>query len=211
MTAIESPYITQADVHMRLDRTYCMYNGSAVYVTVNQQFKCGEIHIRNVRDYATNSSLSPVLVSIDDPKFCMVLPELGYVNYDRGCVFIMRSPERRQKQGLCSESLSFVMKGLTDKHTLSRNSLLFSPHFSDMIEGKYPSFKEALASIRKEVVGRAFDRNLAIIKIDRNILGLFYRNTCVGTLSPKGVLTVVEPKMMKIVSGYVLKHGIELQ
>lgn len=213
MKAIESPYITQADVHMRLDKTYCMYNGEPVYVTVNQQFKCGEIHIRKLRDLVVVSAkvAETKLITIDDPKFSMVLPELGYINHGNGCAYLLRNPERRQKQGMYSESVHFHLKGLNQSHRWSESSLVFSSGFADSLEGKYPTYKEALAAVRSTNIGCAFDRNFALIKIDRNLIGLFYRNTCVGTLTNKNTLSVIESRMVKIINKYASKHGIELQ
>ena len=86
---------------------------------------------------------------------------LGYINFDQP-QFLSRMPRRDDWR-----------QGLRMRTTRGGRNFLWKPlpeQFQDMVDGKYPSFKEALQSVRdRQYRGRAFDRFFCLYKFGGNV------------------------------------------
>lgn len=201
-----NPYIAQNDVFMRLDSTYCMYDGVPCYVRVNKNFKCGELNIYSI---PYRSGAEEKLISIEDDRFSFVPPELGYVNDSMGCFFLARLPERVQKQGLHESSIRVTGPGLCENIRPNTQSLINSVGFVDSCRDYYPSFNEALGGVVSNGrYGWAFSKQMAVARVDKNLIGVFKSTNLIAIVDKKGGLTLLDNAKNKIVQRMLERHGV---
>jgi hypothetical protein len=201
-----NPYIAQADVAMRLDGTYCMFDGYPCFVRVNKNFKCGEITVATLPYKRPDQEM---LISIEDDRFSLVPPELGYVNTTSGCFFLSRLPDRIQKQGLSDSSVRVEGPGQNEQLRPGVSSLLNSESFVNACTNKYPSYKEALAGVTgSSAFGVAFSKTLAVARVDKNLIGLYKGMSLIGIFDKKHTLTLLDNGNHKIIRRMLTRYGV---
>ena len=99
---------------------------------------------------------------------------LGYVNTDRGAVFVSRRPCRKVRQGICGDNLY--------AQDFDRvRDILVTRNFGLMLTGEYPSIEECIAKIDEGHVNRlAFGRMFALARAPRRGYNLMYCGNAVG-------------------------------
>lgn len=125
---------------------------------------------------------------LSSKKFDLSPFPMGYWNTAKGeAVFVSRVPIRQNRQGLTQESCSFKdCRGKNaEGHTFA--SMIRCQGFLDMVNGKYPDFKEAGNRLdAKEGSSVAVSRNFAfIVDHDLEALLLMHRGVKCG-LALKG-------------------------
>ncbi len=204
------PYINQNDVHMRLNNTFCMYEGKLVFVTVNTTFDVGTI---TIYPPDTLSAAKARMISITDPKFSFVLPELGYLNTDECAVYLSKNPDRIQKQGLDSQVLRFTPHNKRQHLDSSVSSIVSSSYFQNMLDNKYPSLQEALHLVlEKKKESAAISKHVAIGSVARNMLCLFYDTRPIGMYNRKrGVFSITDERMPSLVLSRLNRLGVSYE
>lgn len=201
-----NPYIAQNDVHMRLDSTYCMYDGIPCYVRVNKNFKCGEL---NIYPLPYRHGTEDKLISIEDDKFSFVPPELGYVNDLSACFFLARLPERVQKQGLHENAVRVTGPGLCESIRPNTQTLINSTGFVDACRDAYPTFNEALTGVSLNGrYGCAFNKHMAVARVDKNLIGIFKGTNLIAIVDKKNKVTLLDNAKNKIIQRMLERHGV---
>lgn len=205
-----SPYIKQDDVHMRLHNTYCMYDGKPVFVQVNMGYTIGEVV---VYPPGTLDAAKAKVVNITDDKFKFVFPELGYFNYKNCAVYIVRRPDRNQRQGLDPGTCTVVVHTQNDSGLPpSVSTLICSENFIPNLEGIYPSLSEALDLLKEDAQSVAISKRVAIGYIGRNLLALFYDSRLIGTYNRKReVFSITEDRLPSLVLSRLTNLGISYE
>lgn len=205
-----SPYIRQDDVYMRLHHTYCMYDGKPVFVNVNVGYTIGEVIIYPPGDL---SATKAKVVNITDDKFKFVFPELGYFNYKNRAVYLVRRPDRNQRQGLDLATCTVIVHNQNDSGLPpSVSAILSSENFIPNLEGIYPSLQEALKLLKEDAQSVAISKRVAIGYIGRNLLGLFYDSRLIGTYNRKReVFSITEDRLPSLVLSRLTNLGISYE
>ena len=170
-----SMYERRDEVVTRLKGSVIMYGRRPVRVVDVGQEK--ELYVTLLR------SGKRKVIQIDDEKLSLELPKLGYVNTSRGAVYLKRRPVRLYKQGLVSGNVVTVGDVRVDELLSSRN-------LADMLQRKYPTMQQAIASssnnpFRSKPI--AFSPDLAVQGST-----LFYRGNQVGSLTTDGEFRLSE-------------------
>jgi len=164
-------YNDHQDTIMRLDGTICMYDKEPYYITVAgtkntvhlHDLSAGNKHIKTVKYTEDTFSYKPF--------------PLGYLNIEDKAYFMARSPDRRQKQGLCHNLIRFA-------NTPPRGTWFATSEMKKCIKGEYPSIdevKEAIFTGRSNKL--AFHRFCALERINSTNLGLLFRNRLIGKIT----------------------------
>jgi hypothetical protein len=125
---------------------------------------------------------------LSSKKFDLAPFPMGYWNTAKGeAVFVSRSPVRQNRQGLTQESCNFKDCRGKAAQDYSFAGMIKCQGFVDMINGKYPTFKEAGDKLdAKEGSSVAVSRNFAfIVDHDLEALLLMHRGIKCG-LALKG-------------------------
>ena len=200
-----NPYVAQNDVHMRLDSTYCMYDGRIHYVRVLKNFKCGEMFVYSIPTGLNEEKL----INIEDEKFSLQPPTLGYVNYGAYSFFLSRRPDRIQKQGIYETAVHVTGPGMNASYNPGSNRLLNSSGFSDACLDVYPNYRDATDTVFiGGHIGCAFSKNLCVAKVDKNLVGLFKAQSLVGIYNNQRKLTLLDSPYTKLVKKTLDKHGV---
>lgn len=164
-------FASVGDTNMYLNNSIIMYDGVPHYVSNTGAEKNNEV---------TGFCMSPMLMkhdqgkklSVTDNKFVHNGILLGYVNYKGQATYVKRKPSRRQKSGVCKNSLckSKYNINLTDKS------------FANMLMNKYPSFDTCIYKLEdRRTISAAFHRDLAIgYGSERDILHLYHKGKDIG-------------------------------
>lgn len=157
------------DVNRYLNNTVCMYGGRPVLV---RSFSS----LTKVRISYVGVELSWTEIHIKDEKFQTFPFELGFLNMkDNGVGFLSRSGVRNSNYGLSLSNIivdSFDCPFGVDTNT-SRVWIL------NCLMNNYPSFDEALSSIKANGLGVAFHKYYAfkcLEKDDTELLGIHHMN-----------------------------------
>lgn len=97
-----------------------------------------------------------IKILADDPKLNYRRFQLGYVNYNRNALYLSRMPARQQKQGLCNTNVNVSGDG-----RWNFNIIMGSDAINDVFQNRYPTFNEAVDSI-KPGESMAFSRRFAV-------------------------------------------------
>lgn len=150
-------FIRQEDTQLRLDNTIVMWQGEPHWCRVSLDFPVNHVHITALEDVQTGRGKRK-LVDLTSDDFSANIPELGYVNREYYCDFVSRSPERRQKQGLCVNTVKSASGN-------DPSVYMFTVEFRNMLKNVYPTFDEALTKVEQLGVARvAFHKQLALLK-----------------------------------------------
>lgn len=109
---------------------------------------------------------------------------LGMINVEGSVVYASRLPVRRYKVGLAYENL--IVKSLDveypegKEHTVERVRGLQSTEIAEAMLNKYPTLKEALATVAKFGGAVAFDKQFAVDARRR----VYYKTKRVGNVPP---------------------------
>lgn len=212
---------------LRLHNTVCVYDGEPVYVSTrppsygDTPLQPNEVYIKylipsaKVEKPAGATSLGAVIAkakgswfkvdyTLDAFKYFGI--ELGYMNHSGFPYYLSRDPAREQQAGLSPSNVSFPV-GL-DKFYLTSTA-----EFGRCVRGDHPSFEEAVKAVEEldDGDGVAFDRNLALIKLDSKRLMLEHKGKSVGIKGAKsnGVFTMFGSKSLRSFSDLLNKHGVQ--
>jgi hypothetical protein len=202
-------YDSAEAVHARLHNTVCLYQGKAVYCSTTRQ----DGRERNPPDlglfvgaYGTPYRDYQEIHSSDEDLQVTNL-NLGYCNRGSKAYYIVRAPVRRYKQGIDSGSCYAVPPGENPKQI--GKEYVSSQEFYNMLEGKYPTYEEALKSLSRDVLIRAFSRKLAVAQDELGLYKLHYYSQPVAFLGRKDKFIV--PKRFEHYAPIINRYGIELE
>ena len=148
------------DADRFLSGSICLYGGAPIYidrVDHNMRVRARTLPLGQT-DYTGTEGLTEF--QIDDLAFNYTTFTLGYANFEREANFVMRTPYRGNTQGLCAQN----MKTEGSQHRIDASVLYYTEGFRNMLQGVYPSFTEAVATLQTDarISGRAFSRNFAV-------------------------------------------------
>lgn len=138
------------DVYSKLHDTVIIFKGEAYRVAVNP----GDVwnHHVALRKLGTRDPM--VIVDYRDKDFNYSRYELGYINSGGGATYVKRIPLRQYRSGLCIRTLT---PGLSTE-------TFFGKPMREMLLGRYPSYENALAAVKKGKTSMAFDRMYAVAR-----------------------------------------------
>ena len=164
--------ITTEDITQLFSGCTIMYKKEPVYV--REVESRNKIHIQYLKD----SKKITVPFSFDD--FKPVSSRLGFINISNGVIYLTRRPIRRFQVGLCNTNVSMHWPlsniGVHNHVLVDKLHRLNTVEVFNCIEGKYPTFKQCCARVKKAPAIMAFDKQFAI---DSNG-DVFYRSKRVG-------------------------------
>lgn len=189
-------YETAEEIRFRLEHTVVSYDGRPVYISrctlpENPEEK-GEIarvffyempylgkQVKETRKYLSSK------------KFDLTPFKMGYFNHKGRACFVSRAPLRQNRQGLCQNTAQFTdPRGRRDEE-MGFNTMISSQGFVDMIDGKYPDFKDAGDMLgNKDGNSVALSREFAcVIENDLDALLLVHKgNKCgIALKGEKGI------------------------
>lgn len=179
-------YKTREDAEFRLHGTIVGYNGSPVLVNrvrTRTHKKTGEeIIVLAVAGHPFGGTSREI--RLDDPGFDKFRPvKLGFLNFFErnitSCSWAERAPVRRSKQGLAGES--FRCSTLLESMRLELGTVQSSEGFLEMIEGRYPSYDEAIDRLVPNSA-IAVSRQFAVSMGSNGMISLHYGRENVGVV-----------------------------
>lgn len=164
--------VTYKDLRQAYLHTVCMWDGDPVLVqgiSTDRDFQ-----IKNLK---TNRS---TIERFDHNKLKSPLGRLGMVNRNGLAYYIVRSTARVYQMGINSANIvatyfRHVPYARVGLDTIQMREVAIS-EVADTLMGNYPTFQEALETVKTFGGVVAFDRQFAIDEIRR----VFYKSTCVG-------------------------------
>lgn len=198
-------YDTERDLVDRLHNTICRYKGKACLVSVMSR-------VELVLTDPTNGKRIEV-IKPSDPDFDISSPEIGYVNYRNSkgeniVYFLERNPNRKYRQGLYAEACTvWSISGQLCQIGGSETVRLFkSQGLVDCIEGKYPTFREALMSIRMGSLDPiAISRDIALDPMRCGVTIIYCHGNDIGYI-PLGSTTI---EMREDDTAWVMRRMLE--
>lgn len=184
------------DTQMYLHGTVCMYKNVPVYVEVRGRNRAAVLRLDRTGDWEE--------IATTVPEFHWHDMTLGYYNHGDYCAFLKRTPDRRQKVGLTTNNIVSSNPNVVVE--------LISSAMHKCLTNEYPSYEETLAWIKKKKargVGRAFHKLFALTRIDRGLIGLYFRERLVAVRAGK-TFTMVEGEDMSLIYRLLARYGIEL-
>lgn len=185
-------YETTEEIRFRLEGTVVSYDNRPVYISRVQvpdiedekeiarvfffELPYGGIVKRGVpAPKETRKYLS-------SKKFDLTPLKLGYFNYLDQAVFASRAPVRQNKQGLCRNTCTFTDPRGRRDDGMNFETAIGAEGFVNMIDGKYPSFKEAGDMIGDKAMSSvAVSRSFAfVIENDLDALILVHKGLKCG-------------------------------
>lgn len=170
-------YENAEEVRFRLENTVVMYDRQPVYISrveVPDAEDKGEIARVYFYDLPLKGAgLKETRKFLSSKKFDLAPFPMGYVNHNGQASFVTRNPVRQNKQGLVAATTIITnIKGQKSEE-IGFNDLLRSQGFVDMVNGNYPSFKEAGESLgNKDHSSVAVSRMFAFV-IDHELEALY--------------------------------------
>lgn len=169
-------YATRDDMRMRLNGSIVRYDGE-YYIVNMDSFEAKEwYHVHLVCFNKEGSDSKPKYFHADhrDKKFDPLSPKIGYLNYSNDAYYPMRTPERRQIQGLNSSSLTW-------EGGRPNGNYFSSEHMYNMLHNRYPKMQEALDDIiNRDKIKVAIHPDYAIGWMDPMKIGLFRKGRIIG-------------------------------
>jgi hypothetical protein len=172
-------YCDLGSKQMRLHNTICLWDSKPVYVSTYCGYDRGSpLKEEEVIICDITAKKDPYLadgwqrVKYTDSKFNVAAFELGYANYKQDVVYLTRIPAREQQAGLTYDNF---------KTSTGSTNVLYTESLSNCVEGKYPSFNDALSNVRDEYHGGcAFHRSFAVKNAGRNRITLHFKEREIG-------------------------------
>jgi hypothetical protein len=174
----------------RLEGTVVTFDGLAAYVSevsvVDGEHTCRLVFLPDTFKDSTYSKNKRVRKHLSDPLFKKFKPfDLGFINLfdeeiigpNTNCMFTFRRPIRSgARQGLAREAIdgSYLQnsKGAGRLENWNLTTLMSCQSFADMINGKYPSYSEALENLIPNS-SIAFNRNYAVLQASDGLVWLY--------------------------------------
>lgn len=121
-------------------------------------------------------------IPLDDPSVNVFDIPLGYMNTSlKEAIYVTRHPVRGQRQGLQNNGVSFSPSKTNPFVHYNVNSAVREPGFTEMVQGRYPTFDEARERVMKGEHSVAFSRRLALQQNARGFpMYLMYRGEQIG-------------------------------
>ena len=183
-------YHSRPDLKMYLNETIVMYKGEPHMVNVKLRDERGKSMTDNKRIQLRHLSADrPAFETTTDDKDLVTKNfSLGFCNYNGRAYLISRRAGRRQRDGLCSNAITYEHVGKKDPRGLDFYSMLHSASFAACLRDEYPSYENALDKIfdeTKRVQSIAFSKDFALVKLDRFNVGIYYRSTQIAYANRK--------------------------
>lgn len=204
-------YDTVEQAGMRLTGSVITYKDRAVLVREVRENTPGVIILSldtyPIQTAAGNKSKKSerLLVDQTDPELNYRLFRLGYVNDDatRTAAYISRAGRRQQVQGIVANTLVGV--------PLRDNSFIYRAGFEDMLFGRYPTPKEAVARLTDDnepwsKVGITRDFAIGVDADFKKLHKLFYRDIAVGVTMGETAFSLAED--YKFLAEVTKEHNI---
>jgi hypothetical protein len=166
--------IEVGDIVQMYKHSIITYKNKPVYVV--DVARDGEVEIFDI------STQRGSFVPFSLKEFKPLNRRLGFVNSRGSAVYVARLPVRKYKVGISQENVkvstlnAYYPQGKPE--TRDHVKQLRSPEVYDALMDKYPSFKEALAYVRKREGAMAFDKQFAVDTEG----SVFYKTSIVGTI-----------------------------
>jgi hypothetical protein len=191
-------YETQEEVKFRLENTVVMYDGEPVYITsvanveAEDKAEIARVFFQTLPYNPRNKSVRKYLSS---KKFDLAPFKMGYMNHGGEAIFVSRIPIRQNRQGLSQGATLFKDIRGRNAENINFSHMIQSPGFVEMVQGKYPSFKDAGALLAdKESSSVAISRSFAFaIDNDLDALLLLHRGQKCG-IAMRGDDSIKLPK-----------------
>lgn len=186
-------YENAEETRFRLENTVVLYDKKPVYISrvgpiedVGEKKEIARVYFLDLPMVAGKEG-KETRKYLSSRNFDLSPFSMGYMNYKGQATFVSRTPVRQNKQGLNAGTTLFTNVAGRRSEVLDFNSMLRSPEFIKMFEGKYPSFQEAGG-----LIGDGKTTSVAISKMfafsiddDLQALFLFHKNIKCG-ISMKG-------------------------
>jgi len=194
-------YETQEEINFRLAETIVLYDGKPVFITkVRHPEEEDKKEIARVYFYTL--PLFPGQKEerrfLSSRKFDLTPFKMGYMNYKQKALFLSRLPVRQNRQGLSTQTLVCQNPDGSRAENLGVGGLANSREFIDMVEGRYPSFKEAGAMLGKnDCTSVAISRRFAFtLDHDLEALYLYHKDIKCGIAFKEDKGIKVPPKFL---------------
>ncbi len=139
-------YDSLDSMHRRLNRSLVTYKDEFAYcVAVGNSYKIALTTLDNIQQGVEPSKQKfNISTHADDPLLNSVKLKLGFMNSKLSgeVYFIDRRGNRQQVQGLTSDNTK--AEKVSKEGTNLFSEIIFDPGMNNMLQGKYPSAKEAL-------------------------------------------------------------------
>lgn len=174
------------DTHRKLDGCIVEYKGAIHSVRVDpgntDHYKVTLRKVPNGRAFTVNTK---------EEEFEARFLPLGYMNYEKGCVWLSRSPARRMTLGIGDRVVEFSD---VDGKTVLRNVSIASQDYVNLYENKYPTYAEAIKKLTSTPISSiALSRDFAMGWLDRPyMLRLYYKATPVGMAKMDGEVPILQ-------------------
>jgi hypothetical protein len=182
------PYENVADAQMRLQGTVVLYENHPVFIrevaAVGQGDPKEDIFRVYIQQLPLDRQRDAERKFISSKKFDMAPFPMGFLNYQGNVYYASRVPRRQQRQGLSEGTFSCNPTGVS-LPPLPFGTATGLPEFVDMVEGRYPSFNDAVRQIEHgEAGGVAFSRSFAIVADSEmpDLAYLYFKKDRVGFL-----------------------------
>lgn len=191
-------YLNRNDLHLRLDRSICLYD-KVPYFVMTEGATGNDIKL-----YTLDGQLrgKPKVVDHTSDKFEDRSVPLGYYQSGETAHYLQRIPSRTQNQGLRQNNIS----ALPD---LPRREYdwFTSKNMENCILGKCTTIKDALEKIANGHTSVAVHRHVAIGLVDRKRIALYYKGKLCALLKSAG-WEWFEGEEMSVIKKVVTKLGI---
>lgn len=140
------------DVKTKLGQTIIYYKGQAVFVKDIQPIpnEAGDIYIDYTLSIAFQDKRNMQKVKLSDVDNLNYLKyQLGYANFHGTAIYWYRKPVKQYKQGLKADQMHY--KIADGNQMMQDQPWNFNRPVIDMLEGRYPTFKEAKELIKMGV------------------------------------------------------------
>lgn len=196
-------YFSREDASMRLNETICMWKGEPVYVhfRVNSESHTAVA----IKDFHKRTREQIVEYTNDD--FVYEAFPLGYMSTSlHEAVYLTRVPERRQKQGLCKNSIN-ASNGLMPV----RDRWWKTKEFYNCIMGIHTKAPKAIQLMNEGIPGIVVGRHVAFRYVDHDVYSLVYRERVVGTYSPSiGVSNLISTPATSVFINVMEDLGLDM-
>ncbi len=207
-------YETLNDAQMRLKGTIVLYEGKPHYVTEiaagaeDSPFRVyadalptkgggGGRAAEVERAIARERGEADIRKYISSKHFDIAPFAMGFVNDEKGCFYVARTPARQQKQGLSSDTCSACdVYGERKSFAVVLNS----SGFPDMVSGVYPNLAQAVRTLTGgKIKSIAISREFALARDAElpELTYLYHKNKKVGFLRGTDVSLSVKYTYLK--------------
>lgn len=195
-------YETTEEVKFRLEQTVVLYDKEPVYITrvnlpeMEDKGEIARVYFIPLPINLVAGNGKEVRKYLSSKNFDLAPFKMGYFNHKGEATFVSRNPIRQNRQGLCQNITSFTDCRGKPSQTMNFVTMVGSPGFIDMFNGKYPSFEEAGELLEnKGTSSVAVSRSFAfIIDHDLEALLLMHKGIKCGIALKGDKVLKVPPK-----------------